>query len=306
MTRQETATSKFSTAAAAAKRRRRLARLIKDAALFVYLYSGYVPLRDGLLALLGRSRVVVLCYHRIGLADVLTKPPADFRRELAYLKRNFECIGFGELCARLRDGRPFRKRAAVITFDDGYRDNYLLAVPALREFGLTATFFVSTGFIGTTRVFPHDEALAAHTGSPPKMSWDDLRAMEAEGFEIGSHTVEHTDLGRADEATIEREIRDSLAKLNDELGRRERAFAFPWGKPQNIPPRAAERIERAGYYAAASAYGFTNTRGASLFNIRRSDAGNGELSWLAVRARVAGFDPDAFRLKLRRRSPGRI
>jgi peptidoglycan/xylan/chitin deacetylase (PgdA/CDA1 family) len=285
--------------------RARLARFVKDAALFIYLYSGYVPLRDCLLALLGRSRVVVLCYHRVGPGDVLTKPPAEFRRELAYLKSHFECIGFAELCARLREDRPFRKRAAVITFDDGYRDNYTAAVPALREAGLTATFFVATGYIGTERVFPHDEASPGRNGAHrlhPKLTWEDLRAMEAAGFEIGSHTVEHTDLGRADEATMERELCESLAALNRELGERPRAFAFPWGKPQNIPASSPGAIGQAGYYAAASAYGGANTRGRNLFNVRRSDAGNGQMSWLAVRARLAGFDPDYFRLKPDRRS----
>ncbi|HYE73816.1 MAG TPA: glycosyltransferase [Blastocatellia bacterium] len=282
--------------------------LIKKALLIIYLYSGYVQLRDAMLSLFGRSRVVVLCYHRIGGKDVLSKPVEDFQRDLAYLKRHYECLSLAELCARLRDRKPFRRRAAVITFDDGYRDNYTAAVPALRDAGIGATFFVSTGFIGTKRDFPHDEGAAqsnhrgdvAQAHQHPKLTWDDLREMEAAGFEIGSHTVNHTDLGTADKKTIQQEINESLAALNRELGMRPRAFAFPWGKPENISVQAINVARQAGCYAAASAYGGLNRRGTDLYNIHRTDAGNGELNWLALRARIAGFDPDYIRLKLKR------
>jgi len=280
----------------------RLGSLVKNALFALYLYCGYVQLRDMVLSLFGRSRAVVLYYHRIGERDVLTKPPDEFRRDLEYLKENYDCIGFSELCERLRSGAPARRRSVVITFDDGYRDNFTAAVPVLRDAGVTATFFVATGFIDTSREFPHD-AKGDEVGRFPKLTWGDLRAMEAEGFEIGSHTVNHANLGKADSGeTIEREVMDSLAALNHNLGPRARCFSFPWGKPSDISDRAVEAVKRAGYYAAASAYGGANAPRADLFNIRRMDVGNGALSGLALRARVAGLDPDYIRLKLKNRS----
>lgn len=270
-----------------------LRRWLKEAIFFLYLYSGYVQLRDLLLALIGRSRAVVLYYHRVGGCDVLTKPSHAFRQELEYLKRRYECISLSELARRLRENEPMRRSVAVITFDDGYRDNLTEAVPALKASGLTATFFVSTGFIGTDREFPHD--CSPH----PKLTWDDLRQMEAEGFEIGSHTINHMSLGRADAETLEREIFGSLEALNSQLGHKPRAFSFPRGKPEDISELALRLVERAGYYAAASAFGGTNRPGSDPMRIRRIDVGNGNLSKLAVRARMAGFDPDYFRTKLR-------
>jgi peptidoglycan/xylan/chitin deacetylase (PgdA/CDA1 family) len=263
-----------------------------------------VQVRDFLLACLGHSRAVVLYYHRVGGRDVWTKPNEEFRNELAYLKSKYECISFRELCERLGADKPLRQRCVVITFDDGYRDNFTEAVPALKEAGLTATFFVATGFIETEREFPHDLSALdrgdINTLNFPKLTWDDLRLMEADGFEIGSHTVNHTNMGSADKATIEREIEDSLAALNRELGKKPRAFSFPWGKPQDMSEYAVEVAKRANYYSVVSAYGGANTRKAKLFNIRRMDVGNGELSRLAVRARMAGFDPDFYRLKLKK------
>lgn len=278
--------------------------MLKEAVFFIYLYCGYVQLRDFLLACFGRSRAVVLYYHRVGGRDVWTKPTEEFRSELAYLKSNYQCLSLRELCERIGADKPMRKRSVVITFDDGYRDNFTQALPVLKDAGITATFFVATGFIETKREFPHD-VRALERGDIaalnfPKLTWDDLRTMEAEGFEIGSHTVNHTNMGSADKATIESEVEDSLAALNRELGEKPRAFSFPWGKPQDMCEYAIEIARRANYYSVVSAYGGANRRGENLFNIRRIDVGNGELSRLALRARVSGFDPDFYRLKLKK------
>ena len=296
-----------------------LSGTIKNAIFFLYLYCGYVQLRDFLLSRLGRSRAVVLYYHRVGGRDAMSKPVAGFRREIEYVKRRYECMSMAELCDRLESGAPLTRRTAVVTFDDGYRDNFTEAIPVLKQAGVTATFFVATGFIGTGREFPHDErALAAAAGTsiasirrldtnppdkaPPvyeKLTWDDLRSMEADGFEIGSHTVNHANLGKGDESVIEREVRESLAALVAGLGPGPRAFSFPWGKPPDIPVRALHAVKSAGYYSACSAYGGSNSRGRDVFSIRRVDAGNGYLGNLAFEARIAGFDPDYLRLIVR-------
>jgi peptidoglycan/xylan/chitin deacetylase (PgdA/CDA1 family) len=271
----------------------------------VYLHCGYVELRYLLRSRLGRARAVVLYYHRIGGRDLMTKPAEEFRRDLIYLKRKYECITLSELCRRLKGGAPLKRRMAVVTFDDGYRDNYTVAMPILQEVGIPATFFVSTGFIGTEREFPHDEEIKGLSKKPEaeqhsflKLTWDDLRAMEKAGFEIGSHTVNHVNLGVAGQQTIERELKESLRMLNEELGERPRAFAFPWGKPENIPAAAFESMARAGYYTAVSAYGGFNARGSNPLHIQRIDAGNGRMNWLALRTRLAGLDPDYLALKL--------
>jgi peptidoglycan/xylan/chitin deacetylase (PgdA/CDA1 family) len=277
----------------------RLVASIKDLLFFIYLYCGYVQLRDFILSIAGRARAVVLYYHRIGQTDVLTTSREEFHNQLRDFKNRYECISLAELCHRLSEGRRLRRRSITITFDDGYRDNFTEAAPLLKEADLTATFFVSTGFIDYDRDFPHDLRDQNPSGRFPKLMWDDLRQMEADGFEIGSHTVNHISLGCADSATIEQEVYDSLDALDRELGRRKRPFSFPWGKHQDISAEAMDCVRRAGYYAAVSAYGGANTRGSSVFGIRRVDVGNGHLSRLAVRARVAGFDTDYLRLKIR-------
>jgi peptidoglycan/xylan/chitin deacetylase (PgdA/CDA1 family) len=273
---------------------------VKQATMILYLYCGYIQLRDALLSLFGRSRVVVLYYHRIGRPDVLTKSAVQFERDLDFYRRNYECISLFDLCGRLRAGRPIRRRAIVITFDDGYRDNITHAVPLLKSAGIPATFFVAAGFIGTGKEFPHDRRARGNSRSEPaygfpKLTWEDLAAMERDGFEIGSHTVNHANLSVVRSAQIEMEVNESLEMLNRRLGVRPRPFSFPWGKPGDISKHALDAVVNAGYYCAASAYGGSNSRNADLLNIRRLDAGNGNLSLLALKARIAGVDPDYYR-----------
>jgi peptidoglycan/xylan/chitin deacetylase (PgdA/CDA1 family) len=271
---------------------------LKESLFWLYLHCGYVPLRDGVRSMLGRSRVVVLCYHRIGKQEVVGKTRQAFREDLAWLKKHYECIGLSEFCGRLREGRPMRRRTAIVTFDDGYLDNYTHAVPELMAAGMTATFFVATGYIGTDRIFPHDQKQGEDY---PKLTWEGLRAMGSEGFEIGSHTVEHANLGCVDESTMRRELSQSLEMLNCQLSWRQRAFAFPWGKPGDMPEAARRIASQLGYYAVASACGGVNSRGTDPMNIRRVDAGNGFLSRRAWQARVCGLDPDYLRYALTRR-----
>ncbi|MDB5358200.1 MAG: hypothetical protein JWN24_4653 [Phycisphaerales bacterium] len=270
----------------------------KDLLFWAYLHCGYVQARDAVLSLIGHSRAVVVYYHRIGCCDALGKPTNAFRSDLEYMKRHYACVSLAEMCRRLQGGRPLRRRSIAVTFDDGYRDNLTQALEPLLDAGVPATFFVATGFVGTTRQFPHDSHCSPALDHP-KLTWPDLALMQSAGFEIGSHTVNHTNLGAADASTIHREMSDSLATLNRELGNRPRAFSFPWGKPVDIPCDAMNSARGIGYYAAASAFGGTNRRAASTFHVRRVDVGNGRLSRLAIRARIAGFDPDYLRLRIK-------
>ena len=265
----------------------------KNIAFQLFLKSGFASARDVFASRRGKARAVILCYHRIGEADVLTTTPENFQRDLEYLKTHFQCLALADLCGRLQNDR-LDAPAVAITFDDGYRDNFLQGVPLLKAAQIPATFFVSTGFMSTMRVFEHDKN---ETRDFAKMTWDDLRAMQNDGFEIGSHTVNHADMGAISQGKIEMELQDSLATLNAELGPRPRAFAFPYGKPRNVPRRAIGAARRAGYYAAFSAYGGDNGPGAELFCLRRLDAGNGLMNRTAWQARLAGFDADFWRYK---------
>jgi peptidoglycan/xylan/chitin deacetylase (PgdA/CDA1 family) len=272
--------------------------MLKQLAFGAYVYSGYPRLRDTVQALAGRPRVVVLCYHRIGGQGVLSKTLEQFASDLEYLKRSYTCMSLWEFSERLRNGRLRSRPAAVVTFDDGYRDNFMNAVPVLLHYKIPASFFVSTGFMGVNRSFPHDEAVTDEqaikrygpNASFEKLRWDELREMQTKGFEIGSHTVNHADFSRVDPNTLQVEINDSLQQLQRELGERPRPFAFPWGTPAQVTKQALQILRGSGYYAALTMFPGSNTYGQDVFQVKRIDAGNGNLTNLAFSARIAGFN----------------
>jgi peptidoglycan/xylan/chitin deacetylase (PgdA/CDA1 family) len=119
------------------------------------------------------------------------------------------------------------------------------------------------------------------------MTWDDLRALAAQGFQIGSHTCSHADLGavRLDEA--ERELRESRRRLEEELNAPIRLFAFPYGHRRNMR-RDTHAAARREYDVCCSAYGGHNTAPADPGNVRRVVISTG-VTFLAFRAVLEGW-----------------
>ncbi len=98
----------------------------------------------------GRARLSVLIYHRVLPAPDWRGPTLPdmvrFDQQLCWLKAYFRVLPLAEATRRLHDG-SLPARAAAITFDDGYADNYTCALPVLRKHGLHATFFIATGYL---------------------------------------------------------------------------------------------------------------------------------------------------------------
>jgi peptidoglycan/xylan/chitin deacetylase (PgdA/CDA1 family) len=106
----------------------------------------------------------ILIYHRVvPRAEPLIidgVPAQDFRHHLEILARYFRVIPLEQLCHEAESGEV-RKRTLCITFDDGYLDNFEIAFPLLQKYGLPATIFLATDFIGTGKILWHDQVLLA-------------------------------------------------------------------------------------------------------------------------------------------------
>jgi peptidoglycan/xylan/chitin deacetylase (PgdA/CDA1 family) len=191
-------------------------------------------------------RPLVLCYHSISDAweHALAVRPRSFELQLrSLLRRGYRPVGADGLLAGPR-------RALHVTFDDAYR-TVLDAVPTLRRLGLPATVFVSTAFAdGGGRPLDVPE-LAGEAAADPEelatMTWDELRAIAADGVEIGSHTISHAHMPALSDAALDRELGDSRTRIEDELGRPCRFFAYPYGEHDE---RVRNAVSRAGYGAA--------------------------------------------------------
>jgi peptidoglycan/xylan/chitin deacetylase (PgdA/CDA1 family) len=133
-------------------------------------------------------------------------------------------MGLAEAAGMVGRGEPLAPKTVVITFDDGFRDCYTQAFPALREHGFTATIFLPTAFIqDARRCFKGAECL----------TWEEARELRRAGLEFGSHTVNHPRLVELGWQEIERELRDSKDQMEQQLAEPVRTFAYPFAFPQN-------------------------------------------------------------------------
>jgi peptidoglycan/xylan/chitin deacetylase (PgdA/CDA1 family) len=237
-------------------------------------YYGTLPLRAGanrLAGRRGRMPVMILFYHRVADShpNAWTISRRLFARQVDWLQARFDLITLAMAQARIREG--YNPRPAVcITFDDGYGENCDFAIPLLVGQKIPCTYFVATDHVLHGRPFPHDVA----SGQPlPPNSLDQLRAMVAEGIEIGCHTRTHADLAFVDDPAILRdEIVTSGAELANLLACPIRYFAFPYGQTQHLTPQSMQTAQQAGYRAVCSAYGGYNFPGGEVFHLRRIHA----------------------------------
>lgn len=199
------------------------------------------------------GRRVVLCYHSVHPSGRLASvAPGLFGEHLDYLQQHCAVVPLAEITRSVPadEGRP---RVAV-TFDDGYLDNYLYALPLLAQRGLEATFFVSVGLV--ERDPEVVERLArmwgVGRGELEPLSWPQIAELLGAGMEVGSHTWGHTNLAQVDEDVATVELARSKDTLEQRLGRRVAAVAYPFGMPRRHFTRETVAIAaRVGYSLGA-------------------------------------------------------
>ena len=127
-----------------------------------------------------RSMVVkdlrVLAYHRVLKdldesvfpfdAELVSARQADFDWQMAYIARRFNPVSIQQVADAINGGKPLPKRAVMVTFDDGFRDNYEVAYPVLQRHGVPALFFLSTGYIDSQSIFWFDWIVYAFVHTP--------------------------------------------------------------------------------------------------------------------------------------------
>jgi peptidoglycan/xylan/chitin deacetylase (PgdA/CDA1 family) len=219
-----------------------------------------------------RSRAVVVAFHRIDSSlanDPIGCTPERFERFCRFFRRHFQVVPLSGLLADYRAGEEVGGQLAI-TFDDGYANNFETAAPILRRHGLPATFFVTTGWVATRVVAPWDEPLPVRF---EWMNWDQVRGLAAQGFEIGSHTHTHIDLGTAEPGAIREELDRSRRALQRELGVSAKLFAYPFGDPGNITDASRLLVRQAGFDCCLSCHGGVNDAASDPFRLNRIPIG---------------------------------
>lgn len=201
-----------------------------------------LPTPDGV----PREAVVpILMYHHVAeqrpewdrIRRNLSVSPATLRRHLEYLRLNgYQAVTVADLVRHLAVGVPLPERPVILTFDDGYRDNYELAFPLLQEFGFVASFYPVTA--------PIDQ------GSPEFMTWAQVREMHEAGMEFGSHSYTHPDLRRQGEDYLIWQVLGSREAIEERIGEPVRVFAYPSGAYDG---QVVETVQALGFWAALTA-----------------------------------------------------
>ena len=191
----------------------------------------------------------ILMYHKVN--DLPDNPPsvptAAFAAQMTWLRERYAPIAVDDLLAARRGERALPRRAVLVTFDDGYRDNLEHAAPVLHRLGIPALIFLPTAFIGAARPLPHDAGLAA---ANPTLGWDDARRLMDLGFEIASHGESHRIFTSVPREEAALEIRRSKATLEERLGNPVRCFAYVNGAPDTYDDAIIAAVEGAGYALA--------------------------------------------------------
>ena len=166
-----------------------------------------------------------------------------FRQHLDFFAEYFDVIQLSELTARLARGEAIG-HSLVITFDDGYRDNLVFAAPELLRRKLPATFFITTGFVGSRTVPWWDRGAGIES---EWMDWDQVRDLVGKGFEIGSHSATHPDFGKITSAEALIEVETAKAELRSRTGADPIAFAIPFGGRKQLSPENDRVIRLSGH-----------------------------------------------------------
>jgi peptidoglycan/xylan/chitin deacetylase (PgdA/CDA1 family) len=239
-----------------------LKKLVKSSA-------GFVMFHSFLHRLLLSDSWVVVAFHRVNDhvedGEGLTCGIDMFEQYCRFFARFFRVLPLRALVEKAEHNRPTRG-ALAITFDDGYRDNYEHAAPLLKSFNLPATFFVTTKFIGTDFVPWWDRDLDIRM---PWMTWDQVRLLHREGFEIGSHTQTHPELTALSPEAAIAEILGSCRDLEQQLSSKVFSFAFPYGQAHQIAEEHVKLVRSAGLRCCCSCYGGINGRGGDPLRLRR-------------------------------------
>ena len=188
-------------------------------------------------ALQGPGDIVVpiLLYHHIGYSfdeeSVYYIAPEIFDQQLNLLYQwGYQTISIELLTRAITQGAELPPKPVILTFDDGSESIYATALPIMQRYGFTGTAYIVYHYVGITHY----------------MNADEIRALRAAGWEIGSHSLTHRDLTTRPDRQMD-EIVGSRRQLGSLLGIPVLSFAYPFGA---YDQSSLGYVHFAGYIAA--------------------------------------------------------
>ncbi|WP_235941417.1 polysaccharide deacetylase family protein [Paenibacillus puerhi] len=160
--------------------------------------------------------IPVLNYHSIGKkpGSTLVLDPELLASQMAYLaKEGYTPVTMADFMLILERKSVKPDKPVLLTFDDGYTDNYELAMPILKQYGFPATLFMSPGAVG----------------EPGYVTWEQAGEMKEAGWDIQPHGMTHPRLSKLSAARQREEITEASRLIEEKLGVKSVAFCYPYG-----------------------------------------------------------------------------
>ncbi|MFC2337823.1 MAG: polysaccharide deacetylase family protein [Negativicutes bacterium] len=218
--------------------------------------------------------VLILEYHKVNdwSDDSYTVPTADFAAQLDELSaRGYTTISLLDFLRAKKGKQKLPDKPVILTFDDGYLDNYTDMLPLLEARGMKATVFMVTNDIGL----------------PGYLTWDALRDMQERGIEIGSHTANHLPLTGMPPSEAEKEVKLSKLLLEWNGIRTVFGFSYPNGSYAEYISAILKRNE---YLAAVTGDPGLNTMDTDPYLLQRINIPRPRLGLTEFRLRLFKAD----------------
>ena len=190
--------------------------------------------------------VPILMYHYIDYSrNSITVSPENFLKQMAYLyKNNYKAISLDELVQETKAKKMFNRKSVVITFDDGYEDNYIYALPILKRYNFSAAIFLISGMVGKKGY----------------LNWRQIKDMQGQGILFGAHATKYNtylpDLEQDEDLIME--IEGSKIDIERQIKTKVDYFSYPIG---GFNDKIKDMVKISGYKGAC-----TTNRGRDRLN----------------------------------------
>lgn len=231
--------------------------------------------------------VPVLMYHHVNphRGDTVTITPEAFREQMLFLiEQGYEFITLDELCSFMAGEKSLTSPSVVLTFDDGWLDNYVHAFPVMREFALHGAFFLVAGRSAAVAGIPgtlqhdvpdHEESkrlIESGKAARVVIGWEIAREMKASGLaEFHSHSMSHVRCTGLSGDEVKHELCESKLLIENNIGCQVDYFCWPYG---SIPGHAETAARTVGYKGLLTTMPGAAHRGGNLLSIPRVDPGD--------------------------------
>ncbi|MBD3426460.1 MAG: polysaccharide deacetylase family protein [Candidatus Omnitrophica bacterium] len=223
-----------------------------------------------------RKVIPILMYHSISddRGSSLNVTAENFDRQMRFLVMGeYSVISLDDLVRGIRQERKFHPKTVVITFDDGFEDNYLKAFPVLAKYKLPATIFLVAGYISEREGY---------------LDWDQVKLMMDNGIDFGAHTVNNVYLPSVEDTrTLWWEVHGPRNIIENNTGKAPGYFCYPTG---GFNTKVKNAVKRAGYEGACTTNRGFDRLNRDVYELNRIKVTNSDMTKpFHFRAKLSGY-----------------